>query len=52
VATVLVSEQTAVATAGTMAAVTGDRTGVTADEGDGHQREEHRNCKTKETLHH
>jgi hypothetical protein len=52
VATLLVGEQTTVATTGTMAAVAGDRTGVTADEGDGHQREEHRNCKTEETLHH
>jgi hypothetical protein len=51
VATVLVGEQAAVATTGTMAAVAGDRTGVTADEGDGNQREEHRNCKTEEPLH-
>jgi hypothetical protein len=51
VATVVTGEQAAVATTGTMAAVAGDRTSVTADEGDGHQREEHRNRKTEETLH-
>jgi len=52
VAAVVTGEQSTVATAGTMAAVAGDRTGVTADEGDSHQREEHRTSKTEETLHH
>ena len=51
VATMMTGEQATVATAGTMAAVAGDRTGVTADEGDGNQREEHRTSKTEETLH-
>jgi hypothetical protein len=45
-------EQAAVATTTTVAAMTGDGTRVTADEGDGHEREEHRNRKTEETLHH
>jgi hypothetical protein len=31
--------------------MTGDGTRVTADEGDGDEREEHRNSKTEEPLH-
>jgi hypothetical protein len=44
------SEETTVATLA-VAAVTGNRTAVTANEGDGNQREEHREGKTEETLH-
>jgi hypothetical protein len=52
VATVMTSEQAAaVATASAVAAMAGDSTRVTADEGDGHEREEHRNRETEETLH-
>ena len=49
---VVLGEQTAVAPTATVAAVTGHRARVTADEGDGDEREEHRNCKTEEPLHH
>jgi hypothetical protein len=45
-------EQTAVALPAAMAAMAGHRARVTADEGDGHQREQHRNRKTEEPLHH
>ncbi len=45
-------QQTTVALAATVAAVTGDNTRVTADEGDGHEREEHRESKTEKPLHH
>jgi hypothetical protein len=40
-----------VALAGTVAAVAGHRAGITTDEGDGHQRTEHCNRETEETLH-
>jgi hypothetical protein len=39
------------ATATTMAAVAGHRAAVTANEGDGNQREEHRERETEKTLH-
>jgi len=45
-------EQTAMAPLGTVAAVAGDGTGVTAHEGDGDEGEEHRESTTEETLHH
>jgi hypothetical protein len=50
VAAMETGKQTTVAT--TMAAVTGDRTRVTADEGDGHERKKHCESKTEKTLHH
>ncbi len=50
VALVKTSEETAMATLA-VTTVTGNRTAVTADEGDGNQREEHREGKTEETLH-
>jgi hypothetical protein len=50
VATVQTREQTAMASA--VAAVTGDRTRVTAHQRDAHEREEHRERKAEETLHH
>jgi hypothetical protein len=43
--------QATVALAATVAAVAGDRARVTTDEGNGHDREEHRECKTEITLH-
>ena len=51
VATVMTGQQATVATLATVAAVAGDGTRVTADEGDGDEREEHRNSKTEEPLH-
>lgn len=45
-------QEAAVALAATVAAVTGDNTRVTADEGDGDEREEHRDSKTEKPLHH
>lgn len=45
------SEETTVATLLAVTAVTGNRTVVTADEGNGDQCEEHRKGKTEETLH-
>jgi hypothetical protein len=48
---VQLGEQAAVALAGTVAAVAGHRTGVTAHEGDGDERKEHCNRETEETLH-
>ncbi|MEX0669674.1 MAG: hypothetical protein WD060_04350, partial [Pirellulales bacterium] len=35
----------------TVATVAGDRAGVATDKGDGHDRDEHRKCKTEITLH-
>jgi hypothetical protein len=52
VATVMTGEQATVATTTTVAAVAGDGTRVTADEGDGDESKEHRDSKTEETLHH
>ena len=49
VAAVQPGEKTAVTT--TMAAVTGHRTRITADERDADEREEHRERKAEETLH-
>ena len=48
VATVVV---TTVATMATVAAVASNGTRVTADEGDGDESKEHRNCKSEKTLH-
>ncbi len=44
-------QQATVALAATVAAVTGDNTRATADEGDGHEREKHRESKTEKPLH-
>jgi hypothetical protein len=44
-------KETTVATTGTVATVTGNRTAVTADEGDANQCEQHRKGKTEKTLH-
>ncbi|HBB75255.1 MAG TPA: hypothetical protein DC048_12505, partial [Planctomycetaceae bacterium] len=49
VAAVQTGEKTAMAT--TVAAVTGHRTRITADERDADEREEHRERKAEETLH-
>lgn len=49
VAAVQAGEKTAMRT--TMAAVTGHRTRITADERDADDREEHRERKAEETLH-
>ncbi|MFM7041382.1 MAG: hypothetical protein ACKO35_04215 [Planctomycetaceae bacterium] len=49
VAAVQAGEKTAMTT--TMAAVTGHRTRITADERDADEREEHRERKAEETLH-
>jgi hypothetical protein len=46
----MLGEETAVATLA-VATVTGNRTAVTADEGNGNQCEEHRKGKTEKTLH-
>ena len=51
-ASVELGQQTAtMAAAATVAAVAGYRAAVTADEGDGHQREKHRERETEKTLH-
>jgi hypothetical protein len=44
-------QQAAMALPATVAAVTGDSARVTTDQGDGHDREEHRECKTEIPLH-
>lgn len=49
-AAMMTGKQTTVAPT-PMAAMTGDRTAVTADQGDGDEREEHRQRKTKKPLH-
>ncbi len=43
---------TTVATGAAMAAVAGNGTRLTADEGDGDEGKEHRNCESEKTLHH
>jgi hypothetical protein len=50
VAAMMTGKQTTVALPA-MAAVTSDRTGITAHEGDGHECEEHRQRKTEKPLH-
>jgi hypothetical protein len=49
----VLGEQTAVATltVAAVAAVAGNGAGITAHEGDRHEGEEHRNCKSEKTLH-
>ena len=47
----VVAEEAAVATSTAMAAVAGDGARVTADEGDGNQRDEHGKTETEKTLH-
>jgi hypothetical protein len=47
-----VAQQTAVATGTTLAAVAGDSTRVTADEGDGNESNEHGKTESEKTLHH
>jgi hypothetical protein len=49
-AAMMTGKQTTVAPT-PVAAMTGDRTAVTADQGDGDEREEHRQRKTKKPLH-
>ena len=51
VALVLPGHQATVATTATVAAMAGNGTAVTADEGEGNQREEHSERKTEKTLH-